>query len=165
MAVAIHETFTSVLGSSITTIAGFIALCFMSFTLGFDLGTCYGKGVFCSELSAVSPFFLRSFLYLDKPLNKTPPPFAYSRYHRKWRQKLVKIFPVFLVIFALLIVPAYYGYEQDQRARYTTTSDECLPDDMAYVIANTKLSEEFDIGLDPYASCGREHARQRTSVP
>ena len=142
MAVAIHETFTSVLGSSITTIAGFIALCFMSFTLGFDLGLVMAKGVLLGVIGCVTvlPSLI---LIFDKPLNKTR--------HRslipdtkKMATKLVKIFPVFLVIFALLIVPAYYGYSKTNSEVYYNIG-ECLPDDMAYVIANTKLSEEFDM--------------------
>ena len=142
MAVAIHETFTSVLGSSITTIAGFIALCFMSFTLGFDLGLVMAKGVLLGVIGCVTvlPSLI---LVFDKPLTKTK--------HRsiipdtkKFAKGLVKIFPVFLVIFAILVVPAYYGYSKTNSEVYYNIG-ECLPDDMAYVIANTKLSEEFDM--------------------
>lgn len=142
MAVAIHETFTSVLGSSITTIAGFIALCFMSFTLGFDLGLVMAKGVLLGVIGCVTvlPALI---LVFDKPLTKTR--------HRsiipdtkKFAKGLVKVFPVFLVIFAILIVPAYYGYSKTNSEVYYNIG-ECLPDDMAYVIANTKLSEEFDM--------------------
>ena len=142
MAVAIHETFTSVLGSSITTIAGFIALCFMSFTLGFDLGLVMAKGVLLGVIGCVTvlPALI---LVFDKPLTKTR--------HRsiipdtkKFAKGLVKIFPVFLVIFAILVVPSYYGYSKTNSEVYYNIG-ECLPDDMAYVIANTKLSEEFDM--------------------
>ena len=142
MAVAIHETFTSVLGSSITTIAGFIALCFMSFTLGFDLGLVMAKGVLLGVIGCVTvlPALI---LVFDKPLTKTR--------HRsiipdtkKFAKGLVKIFPVFLVIFAILVVPAYYGYSKTNSEVYYNIG-ECLPDDMAYVIANSKLSEEFDM--------------------
>lgn len=142
MAVAIHETFTSVLGSSITTVAGFIALCFMSFTLGFDLGLVMAKGVLLGVIGCVTvlPALI---LVFDKPLTKTR--------HRsiipdtkKFAKGLVKIFPVFLVIFAILVVPAYYGYSKTNSEVYYNIG-ECLPDDMAYVIANTKLSEEFDM--------------------
>ncbi len=142
MAVAIHETFTSVLGSSITTIAGFIALCFMSFTLGFDLGLVMAKGVLLGVIGCVTvlPALI---LVFDKPLTKTR--------HRsiipdtkKFAKGLVKVFPVFLVIFAILIVPAYYGYSKTNSEVYYNIG-ECLPDDMAYVIANSKLSEEFDM--------------------
>ena len=63
---------------------------------------------------------------------------------KKFAKGLVKIFPVFLVIFAILVVPAYYGYSKTNSEVYYNIG-ECLPDDMAYVIANTKLSEEFDM--------------------
>ena len=142
MAAAIHETLTSVVGSSITTIAGFAALCFMSFTLGKDLGIVMAKGVLLGVIGCVTvlPALI---LVFDKPLTKTR--------HRsiipdtkKFAKGLVKIFPVFLVIFAILVVPAYYGYSKTNSEVYYNIG-ECLPDDMAYVIANTKLSEEFDM--------------------
>lgn len=142
MAVAIHETLTSVLGSSITTIAGFIALCFMTFTLGMDLGIVMAKGVLLGVISCVTvlPALI---LLLDKPLQKTR--------HRTlipnmsgFSNGITKIFPVFLVIFTLLIPPAYYGYRKTNNEVYYDMGD-CLPEDMEYVIANSKLSEDFDI--------------------
>ena len=142
MAHAIRETLTSVVGSSITTVAGFIALCFMSFTMGRDLGIVMAKGVVLGVLGCVTvlPALI---LVFDKPLQKTR--------HRslipdmkKFAGGVVKIFPVFLIIFALLIPPAFYGYQQTNAEVYYDMG-ECLPEDMAYVIANTKLHEEFDI--------------------
>ncbi len=142
MAVAIHDTLTSVVGSSITTVAGFAALCFMTFTLGLDLGLVMAKGVILGVLACVTvlPSLV---LILDKPLQKTK--------HRclipdmtKFAGKLVKIFPVFLVLFALLIYPAYYGYDKTNDEVYYDMG-ECLPQDIEYVIANTKLRDEFDI--------------------
>ena len=142
MANAIHATLTSVIGSSVTTISGFIALCFMSFTLGRDLGIVMAKGVLLGVLGCVTvlPSII---LVLDKPLQKTK--------HRSiipdmrgFSKKLVKIFPVFLVIFALLIAPAYYGYEKANDEVYYNMG-QCLPEDMNYVIANSKLQEDFDI--------------------
>ncbi len=143
MAVAIKETVTSVLGSSITTVAGFIALCFMTFTLGRDLGIVMAKGVLLGVLCCVTvlPALI---LVLDKPLNKTM--------HRslipstkKLAKGIVKIFPVFLIIFALIVVPAYYGYSQTNNEVYYDLS-RSLPEDMSNVIANTKLKEEFGMG-------------------
>ncbi len=142
MAVAIHETLTSVVGSSVTTIAGFIALCFMSFTLGRDLGIVMAKGVLLGVLGCVTvlPSLI---LILDKPLQKTK--------HRslipnmsKFAKGVTKVFPVFLVIFALLVFPAYYGYDKTNDEVYYDMG-QCLPEDIEYVIANSKLSEEFDI--------------------
>ena len=142
MAVAIKQTLTSVIGSSITTVAGFLALCFMSFTLGRDLGIVMAKGVLLGVLGSVTvlPALI---LILDKPLHKTR--------HRSlipnmsgFAKKTVKIFPVFLILFAVLIVPAYYGYNKANNEVYYDIG-ECLPEDMNYVISNSKLREEFDV--------------------
>lgn len=142
MASAIHNTLSSVIGSSVTTISGFIALCFMSFTLGRDLGIVMAKGVLLGVLGCVT-VLPSMILVLDKPLQKTK--------HRSiipdmrgFSKKLVKIFPVFLVVFALLIAPAYYGYEKANDEVYYNMG-QCLPEDMNYVISNSKLQEDFDI--------------------
>ena len=142
MAVAIKETLASVVGSSITTVAGFIALCFMSFTMGRDLGIVMAKGVLLGVLGCVTvlPALI---LVFDKPLRKTK--------HKSlipnmggFAKGVVRIFPVFIVIFALLIPPAYYGYSKTNDEVYYDMG-QCLPEDMEYVIANSKLSEDFDI--------------------
>lgn len=142
MAVAIHETFASVIGSSITTIAGFIALCFMSFTLGRDLGIVMAKGVLLGVIGCVT-ILPSMVLLLDKPLQKTR--------HKSlipdmggFAKGVCKHFPVFLVIFALLIAPAYYGYDKTNDEVYYDMG-QCLPEDIDYVIANSKLAEDFDI--------------------
>ena len=142
MAVAIHHTFLSVIGSSVTTIAGFIALCFMTFTLGRDLGIVMAKGVLFGVIGCITvlPSLI---LILDKPLSKLS--------HRslipsmkKLSGGIVKIFPVFLVIFVLLLPPFIYGYSKTNSEVYYDMA-ECLPKDMGFVIANTKLSEDYDI--------------------
>ncbi len=142
MAEAIRETLTSVVGSSVTTIAGFIALCFMSFTMGRDLGIVMAKGVVFGVAGCVTvlPALI---LVFDKPLQRTK--------HRSlipdmngFARGVVRIFPVFLAVFVLLIPPAYYGYSKTNDEVYYDMG-ECLPEDMEYVIANRKLSEDFDI--------------------
>ncbi len=142
MAIAIKETLTSVVGSSITTVAGFAALCFMTFTLGRDLGIVMAKGVIFGVIGCVTvlPALI---LVLDTPLQKTK--------HKsllpdmtKFAGKLTKIFPVFLIIFAVLIPPAYYGYSKTNNEVYYDMG-QCLPDDIEYVIANSKLSDDFNI--------------------
>ena len=142
MASAIHETLTSVVGSSLTTIAGFAALCFMSFTLGRDLGLVMAKGVLLGVIGSIT-VLPAMVLLLDKPLQKTRHK-ALIRNADGFAKKMVKIFPVFLVIFAMLVYPAYYGYDKTNDEVYYDMAS-CLPDDMASVIANTKLSEDFDI--------------------
>ncbi len=142
MAHAIDDTLTSVLGSSITTIAGFAALCFMTFTLGRDLGIVMAKGVLLGVIGCVTvlPALI---LVLDKPLQKTKHKSLIPNM-TKFAGGIVKIFPVFLIIFALLIPPAYYGYDKTNDEVYYDMG-QCLPEDMEYVIANSKLSEDFDI--------------------
>lgn len=107
MEAAIGETLTSVIGSSVTTVAGFIALCFMSFTMGRDLGIVMAKGVLLGVLGCVTvlPALI---LVLDKPLQKTRHK-ALIPDMGKFAQGTVNAFPVFLVIFMLLVAPAYYG--------------------------------------------------------
>lgn len=142
MAVAIHETLTSVIGSSVTTISGFVALCFMSFTLGRDLGLVMAKGVLLGVFGCVTvlPALI---LVLDKPLQKTK--------HRSiipnmqgFAGKVVKVFPIFLILFVLVIPPAYYGYDKANDEVYYDMA-QCLPDEMNYVISNSKLKEDFNI--------------------
>lgn len=142
MAHAISATLTSVVGSSITTIAGFLALCFMSFTLGRDLGIVMAKGVLLGVLSCVTvlPSLI---LLLDKPLQKTR--------HRSILPKMdglaksvTKVFPVFLALFVVLAPVFYFAYDKTNDEVYYDMG-QCLPEDMEYVIANSKLSEEFDI--------------------
>ncbi len=142
MAAAIQRTLASVVGSSITTVAGFAALCFMTFTLGRDLGIVMAKGVVLGVIGCVT-VLPSMILVLDKPLQKTK--------HRslipsmeKFAGKVTKVFPVFLVIFLLLIGPALYGYDRTNNEVYYDMG-QCLPEDMEYVIANSKLSEEFHI--------------------
>ncbi|MCR5684763.1 MAG: MMPL family transporter [Lachnospiraceae bacterium] len=142
MAAAIKATLTSVVGSSVTTVAGFIALCFMSFTMGRDLGIVMAKGVILGVIGSVTvlPALI---LVFDKPLQKTrhksliPDMGAFAN-------GIVKFFPVFLVIFAVLIWPAYNGYSKTNDEVYYDMG-QCLPKEMEYVIANSKLHEEFDI--------------------
>ena len=142
MANAIRATLTSVVGSSATTIAGFAALCFMSFTLGKDLGLVMAKGVLLGVLGCVT-LLPSLILLLDRPLQKTR--------HRPlirnadgFAKGIVKAFPVMLVIFVLLVYPALYGYQKTNDEVYYDMG-QCLPQDIDYVIANNKLIDDFDI--------------------
>jgi predicted RND superfamily exporter protein len=142
MAQAINETLTSVLGSSVTTVAGFMALCFMTFTMGRDLGIVMAKGVILGVIGCVTvlPALI---LMLDKPLSKVSHRSLIPD-TRKFAGHLIKVFPVFLIVFALLIPPAFYGYKKTENEVYYDMG-ECLPKDMEYVIANSKLRDEYDI--------------------
>lgn len=142
MAAAIHETLSSVVGSSITTVAGFIALCFMSFTLGKDLGIVMAKGVIFGVIGCVTilPSLILLFdKFLIKAQHKSLIPDM-----KKVSSFIIKIFPISLICFAIAVAPAYYGYHKTDEEVYYNIG-ESLPDDMAYVIANTKLSEKFNI--------------------
>ena len=140
MAHAIANTFTSVLGSSITTIAGFIALCFMSFTLGRDLGIVMAKGVIMGVFGCVTilPAFIMTF---EKAIEKTM--------HKEIMPKFDKVakfvvgkFWIFLIIFVLLLGPAIYGYRNTDV--YYDLSDT-LPDDLNCSVANKMLKDNFDM--------------------
>ena len=139
---AVHETLTSVIGSSVTTIAGFIALCFMTFTMGRDLGIVMAKGVLLGVIGCVT-FLPSVILVLDKPLSKTMHK-ALIPNMAKPAKGILKIFPVFLAVFAILIPVFFYGYRKTNKEVYYDMG-ACLPQDMDYVIANSKLREEFDI--------------------
>lgn len=142
MAVAIQQTLTSVVGSAITTVAGFAALCFMTFTLGRDLGIVMAKGVILGVIGCVTVLPALILLF-DKPLQKTKHRSLIPKMTR-FADGVTKAFPVFLLIFAMLIAPALYGYNKTNNEVYYDMG-ECLPKDMEYVIANSKLSDDFNI--------------------
>ena len=142
MAVAIQQTLTSVIGSSVTTVAGFIALCFMSFTLGLDLGLVMAKGVLLGVIGCVT-ILPSLILLMDKPLQRTK--------HRSlipdmggFARGITKIFPVFLIIFALLVWPAYDAYRQANSEVYYDLGST-LPEELGYRIAQHKLEDTFEV--------------------
>ncbi|MCQ2506799.1 MAG: MMPL family transporter [Lachnospiraceae bacterium] len=142
MATAIKKTLTSVIGSSVTTIAGFIALVFMSFTLGADLGIVMAKGVLIGVIGCVT-LLPALILCLDKPLQKTRHKALLPRMD-KVSNFIVKYFPAFLVIFAALVVPALAGYRNTNAEVYYDMG-QCLPETMDVVIANHKVSDNYGI--------------------
>ena len=141
MAAAINMTLQSVIGSSITTIAGFIALCFMSFTLGLDIGVVMAKGVIFGVIGCVTilPSMILTF---EKAIEKTA--------HKPLLPKFEKIpdfiqrhYKAVLVLFVLIWIPAVWGY--------THTSvyyklDDTLPEDLPSVVSNRVLDEDFHMG-------------------
>lgn len=140
MAHAISNTFASVIGSSVTTVAGFIALCFMSFTLGKDLGIVMAKGVVFGVICCVT--ILPSFILIfDKAIQKTThrsliPPME------KPAKFITKHFKVFVLAFIVLLVPALWGYT---KAEVYYNLDATLPKYLESIKANDKLSDEFDM--------------------
>ena len=143
MAHAIKATITSVVGSSVTTVAGFIALCFMSYTLGLDLGRVMAKGVVFGVIGCVT-ILPSMILVFDRLIEKTR--------HRPLMPKfdklvnfVVKRFPAFLIIFVLILPAAYYGYHKSGGEVYYNLG-ATLPDYLGYVQATSKLEEDFEAG-------------------
>ena len=139
MAVAIGNTLTSVVGSSITTVAGFIALCFMSFTLGLDLGVVMAKGVVLGVIGCVTilPSLILTF---DKALEKTMHREIMPNFDKPARW-IVNHSWIFLIIFVLLLGPAIYGYNNTKV--YYDLSDT-LPEKLNCSQANKMLADNFD---------------------
>lgn len=139
MAIAIGNTLTSVVGSSITTVAGFIALCFMSFTLGLDLGVVMAKGVVLGVIGCVTilPSLILTF---DKALEKTMHREIMPNFDKPARW-IVNHSWIFLIIFVLLLGPAIYGYNNTKV--YYDLSDT-LPEKLNCSQANKMLAENFD---------------------
>ena len=140
MAHAISNTLVSVLGSSITTVAGFIALCFMSFTLGLDIGLVMAKGVIFGVLSCVT-VLPSMVLIFEKFIEKTKHRALLPEF--KGIGKLIeKRYSIFIALFLIILIPALYGYRNTKN--YYDLADT-LPKDLPCSMANTKLHENFDI--------------------
>lgn len=142
MAAAINMTLTSVIGSSVTTVAGFIALCFMSYTLGMDLGIVMAKGVVFGVIGCVTtlPALI---LALDRLIMKTR--------HRALLPKMDRIAAgiagkpaVFLLIFLLVLAPAAFGYHGTNDGVYYDLGN-ALPEGIDYVKAERELNSKFDL--------------------
>ncbi len=138
MAHAISGTITSVIGSSITTVAGFVALCFMSFTLGLDLGIVMAKGVLIGVLSCIT-VLPSMILIFDKAIRKTK--------HKALLPEMPKVSEfivnhnwIFAILFVVLLIPAVIGYKNTSVYYNLDTS---LPKDLPSIVANTKLNDLF----------------------
>ena len=140
MAHAISNTFTSVTSSSVTTIAGFAALCFMTFKLGMDLGLVMAKGVIIGVIVCLTvlPALILCF---DKAIDKTT--------HKNLipnldglSKKIVKRWPVVLVLFLVLLGPAMYG-NSNYEIYYDIAG--ALPQSLDSAVANKKLEEKFNM--------------------
>ena len=140
MAHAISQTFSSVIGSSVTTIAGFIALCFMSFTLGLDIGIVMVKGVVLGVIACVT-ILPSMILCCDKIIEKTKhKPFLPDI--GRISDKVTKKYIVYVVLFVILLFPAIYG---NNHTEVYYNLDETLPKDLPSIIANEKLKEDYDM--------------------
>ena len=137
---AITSTFKSVLGSSLTTFAGFLALCSMSLTLGKDIGIVMAKGVLCGLITVLT-LFPSLLLMFDNLVEKTKHKNFFPKF--KHIQKFALNNRVLiLIIFVILMIPAYIGYK-NYDVYYKL--DESLPKDLAFQVANKELNEKFNI--------------------
>ena len=140
MAHAIAGTITSVTGSSITTVAGFLALCFMTFTLGKDLGIVMAKGVIFGVIGCITilPSLILAF---DKVIMKTSHKALMPNFSSL--SKLVTSKPqIIAIIFVILLIPSFIGY---QKADVYYNLDRSVPDDLPFRVANNKLADEFQM--------------------
>lgn len=151
MAHAISNTFSSVVGSSVTTVAGFIALCFMSFTLGRDMGVVMAKGVIFGVISCVTilPAFI---LIFDKAIEKTS--------HRpllpnmdRFSDFISRHHKIFIGIFLIILIPALYGYKNTE-VYYNL--DTTLPKYLESIQANDKLSNDFEMNATHMVLAGAD---------
>ena len=137
---AIVETFTSVTGSSLTTIAGFLVLCTMNLTLGKDLGLVMAKGVLLGVVCVLT-LFPSLLLVFDKLIDKTKHK-PITIHFEKLNKFVIKHYKTIFVVFLLLLVPAYLA---NSKVDVYYKIDESLPDTLDSIVANTNLKEEFNI--------------------
>lgn len=140
MAVAIGKTITSVVSSSITTVAGFLALCFMSYELGMDMGIVMAKGVVIGVICCIT-VLPSMILVFDKALEKTMHKDLVPSLEKP-AKFIIKHHAAFIVLFIVVLIPAVYG-QINTNVYYNLT--DTLPKDLNSVIANTKLYEEYNM--------------------
>lgn len=140
MAIAIGKTITSVVSSSITTVAGFLALCFMSYELGMDMGIVMAKGVVIGVICCIT-VLPSMILVFDKALEKTMHKDLVPSLEKP-SKFIIKHHAAFIVLFIVVLIPAVYG-QINTNVYYNLT--DTLPKDLNSVIANTKLDEEYNM--------------------
>ncbi len=140
MSKAISETFTSVIGSSLTTIAGFLVLCTMNLTLGKDLGLVMAKGVLLGVICVLTVFPVL-ILTFDKALNKTRHKIIIPSFN-KINELIVKYHKVFFVIFVIIIIPVFLA---SRKVEVYYKLDKSLPRELDSIVANDALAKDFNI--------------------
>ena len=140
MSEAIHETFTSVIGSSLTTIAGFLVLCTMNLKLGSDLGIVMAKGVLLGVICVLT-IFPSLLLVFDPLIEKTKHKTIIPKFN-KLNNFIIKHHKKIFIIFLILLLPAYLA---NNKVDVYYKLDESLPKDLDCIIANTELKEKFNI--------------------
>ena len=148
MAKAIDDTLVSVTGSSITTVAGFLALCFMTYTMGKDLGIVMAKGVILGVISSITilPVMLLQFRkFLRKTMHKPLIPDTHKLSHG-----LTSRYMIYILVFAVLLVPAIYGYNHqnvvyDFTKMMSGSQNDLSAEKTRFLTANEKLHDDFNI--------------------
>ena len=167
MALAIKDTIVSVTGSSLTTVAGFLAMCFMSYTMGMDLGLVMAKGCILGVIGSVT-ILPSLILILDKPLMKTM--------HRsvipdmsKVAAGITKYYRVLIVIFLIVLVPAAIGYRNTpvyyDFTKVLTGDDPSKAEelDLRFVTAEDKLEENFSTATTHMILCRSDLTKEQSS--
>ncbi|MBD8960580.1 MAG: antibiotic ABC transporter permease, partial [Clostridiales bacterium] len=140
MAEAIVSSFTALASSSLTTVAGFLALCFMQLLLGRDIGIVMAKGVVLG-IATVLLVLPAIILVFDKPIEKYKHRALDIRFE-KFNRFIVKHNKAFVVLFILLFIPALYS---QNHAEVYYKLDEALPQDMPSIVATNKLKDEYNM--------------------
>ena len=137
---AINETMTSVVGSSLTTIAGFLALCSMKFSLGTDIGLVMAKGVLLGVICVLTvfPSFL---LVFDKQIDKTKHKIILPKFD-KVNDFVIKHYKIIFIIFLILIIPAFFA---QRKTPVYYKLDESIPEDYGYRMATKKLIDDYGL--------------------
>lgn len=138
MGEAIHDTFVSVVGSSLTTIAGFLALCTMKLTLGVDIGLVMAKGVLIGVICVLT-VFPALLLIFDKTIEKTKHKMLIPKFE-KVKAFVLKNYISIFVVFILLLIPAYFA--QSKTTVYYKL-DESIPENYGYSVATRTLREDY----------------------
>ena len=138
MAEAIHDTFVSVAGSSLTTIAGFLALCTMKLTLGVDIGLVMAKGVLIGVICVLT-VFPALLLIFDKKIEKTKHKELLPKFERV-KEFVLKNYIAIFIVFIILLIPAYFA--QNKTSVYYKL-DESIPENYGYSIATKTLKEDY----------------------
>ena len=141
MSLAIKDTFISVIGSSLTTIAGFLALCSMTLLLGKDIGIVMAKGVLLGVICVLT-IFPSLLLIFDKWVEKTTHKNILPEFNHI-KNFTLKHYKLILIIFILLLIPAYIG---NKNVNTYFNLSESLPKDLPFNVANAKVKDKFKIG-------------------
>ena len=138
MSNAIQNTFVSIIGSSTTTVAGFLALCTMDLSLGMDMGIVMAKGVIIGVLCTVT-ILPSLILIFDKPIHKYKHKTILPSFE-KTSKFVVKHYKKLAVLFVIIFIPAFIG---NNNAKVYYNLDESLPDDFPSIVATNKMKDDY----------------------